>query len=384
MAPVGPIGLLLLQATSFCNIDCAYCYLPDRTARRKTMDLATVAAVARLIFRSPFLKDSLDIVWHAGEPLTLRPDYYEQAIAILEDARPRNVMLNYGFQSNGTLIDESWIDFFEKHQINVGISLDGPRHLHDLYRRNRDGLGSYDKVMRGIAKLQSREYPFHIIGVISAQSLPYATELVEFYRRLRPTTVGFNIEEVEAQNSHSSLYEHRRVVEAFEQFVANLLREAATSDSSELAIRDFQRNLSSLIAGAPEDNDQVVPLRIITVAWNGDMSTFSPELLALSTPMVERFVFGNARRCDTLTDILTDQRFKSALAEIQLGVSNCAAECEYFQYCGGGAPVNKLSETGRLDTTETVFCRLTKKVWLNACLDIAAAPESRFELSPAT
>lgn len=348
------------------------------------MDFATVAAVARLIFQSPFLEDSLDIVWHAGEPLTLRPDYYEQAIAILEAARPRKVKLNYGFQSNGTLIDEPWIDFFEKHQINLGISLDGPRHLHDRYRRHRNGRGSYDRVMRGIAKLQAREYPFHIIGVISAQTLPQAAELVDFFSSLQPTIVGLNIEEIEAQNSHSSLYEHHSVVKAFERFVANFLREAAASDSSKLSIRDFQRNLSSLIAGTPENNDQVVPLRIITVAWNGDLSTFSPELLALSAPQVERFVFGNAHRCDTLTDILTDERFKSAYAEIQLGVSNCAAECEYFQYCGGGAPVNKLCETGRLDATETLFCQLTKKVWLNACLDLAGAPESQFELSPAT
>jgi uncharacterized protein len=348
------------------------------------MDLATVAAVARLIFQSPFFKDSLDIVWHAGEPLTLRPDYYEQAIATLEAARPRNVTLNYGFQTNGTLIDESWIDFFEKHQINVGISLDGPRHLHDRYRRHRDGLGSFDKVMRGIAKLQAREYPFHIIGVISAQSLPYAAELVEFYRSLRPTMVGFNVEEIEAQNLYSSLYKHCSVIEPFERFVANVLREAAAPNYSNLAIRDFQRNMSSLIAGVPEDNDQVVPLRILTVAWNGDLSTFSPELLALSVPQVERFIFGNAHRCDTLTDILTDERFKAAYAEIQLGLSNCAAECEYFQYCGGGAPVNKLCETGRLDATETLFCQLTKKVWLNACLDLAGTPESRFELSPAT
>ena len=277
----GPIGLVLLQATSFCNIDCAYCYLPGRAVRGKTMDLATVAAVAQLIFNSSLLEGSLDIVWHAGEPLTLQPDYYAQAIAILEAGRPRNVRLNYGFQTNGTLIDDRWIDFFETYRINVEISLDGPRSLHDRYRRQRNGSGSYARVMNGIAKLQARDYPFHIIGVVTAQTLRQAAELMAFYRSLRPTAVGLNVKEVEAQNSHSSLYEYGSV-EAFERFVADVLRDAAASGGSQMMIRDFQRTMSSLIAGSPQDNDQVVPLRIVTIAWNGDISTFSPELLALS------------------------------------------------------------------------------------------------------
>ena len=69
---VGPIDLVILQSTGFCNMDCSYCYLPDRANSRQTMDLRTVAEVARLIFTSSLLKRDLDIVWHAGEPLSLR------------------------------------------------------------------------------------------------------------------------------------------------------------------------------------------------------------------------------------------------------------------------------------------------------------------------
>jgi uncharacterized protein len=75
--PVGPLGLVLLQSTGFCNIDCAYCYLPDRSNARHRMSMATAAQAARLIFESGLIKDSVDIVWHAGEPLTLPPAYYD-------------------------------------------------------------------------------------------------------------------------------------------------------------------------------------------------------------------------------------------------------------------------------------------------------------------
>ena len=97
----------------------------------------------------------------------------------------------------------------------------------------------------------------------------------------------------------------------------------------------------------------------------------------------KRFVFGNVHDCASLLDIIEDPRFLTSYDEIVRGIERCARECEYFQYCGGGAPVNKLSETGSLDATETSYCRLTKKAWVNASLKLIDAPGSRFELTPA-
>jgi uncharacterized protein len=379
---VGPIGLVILQSTGFCNIDCSYCYLPDRANSRHIMDLSTVAEVARLIFYPELLKHDLDIVWHAGEPLTLKPAYYRAAIRIIEAARPPNIAVRYGVQTNGTLISDAWIDFFEEHKVTVGVSLDGPRDLHDRHRKYRNGSGSHDRVVAGIAKLQARNYPFHFIGVVTAQTLSRPADILAHYWSFHPTHFGLNIDELEAQNRYSSLGEDV-TTERFERFITELLQEGARQDGPTVIIRDFQRTMSSLISGTPKDNDQVIPLRMLNVAHNGDMSTFSPELLALNAAERHRFIFGNVHQCNTLTDILDDARFIAAHREIRGGVEKCANECEYFQYCGGGAPVNKLSEKGTMDTTETNFCRLTKKAWVNACLQIANAPESRFELASA-
>lgn len=377
---VGPIGLVILQSTGFCNIDCSYCYLPERANRTHTMDLATVERAAQLIFSSALLKNEIDLVWHAGEPLTLPPAYYNEAIQIIERIRPSELTVHYGIQTNGTLIDNDWIDLFERHQIIVGVSIDGPRDLHDANRKYRSGQGSYDRSMAGIGRLQKRNYPFHIISVLTEGSLTRAKELVQFYWQLRPTAIGLNVEEIEAHNEHSRLYEACTTT-SFAAFVADLLNEAAIQDRP-IELRDFARTMSWLISGKPEDNDQVIPLRMVNVAWDGDISTFSPELLALTGAEKARFVFSNVHHCRALTDILEDKRFLAAFAEICQGVARCAEECEYFRACGGGAPVNKLSETGRLDTTETNFCRLTKKTWVDACLQFASSTDSRFELTP--
>jgi uncharacterized protein len=380
MLVAGPIGLVVLQSTGFCNIDCAYCYLPDRANPRQTMELSTVEEVARLIFDSRLLKQDLDIVWHAGEPLTLSPDYYAQAIAIIERRRPEGVDVHYGIQTNATLIDDNWIDLFGRHAIAVGVSLDGPRDLHDRNRKYRNGSGSHERAVAGIAKLQARGYPFHFIGVVTTPSLSRGAELIDYYQRFGPLAIGLNIEEMEAHHARSSLYENCDRA-TFERFIGEVLLEAARPGDSPIVLRDFQRTLSSLLAGTPEDNDQVIPLRILNIAHNGDISTFSPELLALELEQRQRFIFGNVHRCGALRDILSDHRFISAYREISQGVANCAGACEYFQYCGGGAPVNKLSEKGSLQATETTYCAFTKKAWVDVCLRLANAQGNRFEVS---
>jgi uncharacterized protein len=380
MLAAGPIGLVVLQSTGFCNIDCAYCYLPDRANPRQTMQLATVAEAARLIFDSPLLKPDLDIVWHAGEPLTLPPGYYAQAIEIIERQRPRDLTVHYGIQTNATLIDDGWIDLFEQHGITVGVSLDGPRDLHDRNRKYRNGSGSHDRAVAGIARLRARGYPFHFIAVVTTPSLPRGPELLDYLRRFGPTAIGLNIEELEARNTHSSLYENCDRA-TFERFIGEVLLEAARPGDTAIVLRDFQRTLSSLISGTPDDNDQVIPLRIVNIAHNGDISTFSPELLALQAEQRQRFIFGNVHQCQRLRDILADDRFNAAYREIRRGVDNCAAVCEYFQYCGGGAPVNKLSEKGSLQATETTYCAFTKKAWVDVCLQLANAGDNQFELS---
>src|SRR5580700_1457538 len=150
----GCLELVIMQATPFCNIDCKYCYLPDRLSTDR-MSPETAARAIRRVLESRFAGKSLTLVWHAGEPLVPGVPYYRKVFAAIDEAcsewqqsSRRDVEIEHSFQTNGLLINEEWCRFFaESPHVRVGISLDGPARLHDLHRRTRDDKPTHAGVM---------------------------------------------------------------------------------------------------------------------------------------------------------------------------------------------------------------------------------------------
>src|SRR5688572_7242683 len=95
--------LLIIQGTAFCNLDCSYCYLPNRDDRRR-MELTTLRLIFERVFESPFIGTTLTVVWHSGEPLVLPIDFYRSAFDLADELQPADLSLSHSFQTNGTLI----------------------------------------------------------------------------------------------------------------------------------------------------------------------------------------------------------------------------------------------------------------------------------------
>jgi len=94
-------GLLVIQPTPFCNIDCSYCYLPHRTSKKR-MSLEMAEQVFDRLFKFPTIQDEVGIVWHAGEPMVLPVDYYESMFALIQRLAGDRIRVQHSFQTNGT------------------------------------------------------------------------------------------------------------------------------------------------------------------------------------------------------------------------------------------------------------------------------------------
>jgi uncharacterized protein len=369
----GKLELLVLQPTPFCNLDCDYCYLPHRDDTRR-MDLGTLDAAAWKIFTGGLPAPRMSIVWHAGEPTAVPVRWYEEAFARLAPYRSPAIAVSHHFQTNGVLLDSQWCEFIGKHAVHVGVSLDGPAHLHDRHRRTRDGRGTHARVMRGIGALRDAGIPFHVICVLTRDSLAHADEIFDFFADVAPTCLCFNIEEAEGDHRRSSLTgsdaDAAAIERAFRAFLSRIV-ERMRGESPPFRVREVDSVLAALRHpdyGHLDANSQNEAGRIVSIAFDGRFTTFSPELLGASHPRHGDTCLGNVLS-DPLPPDDPTTAYRAQNAEIARGIARCRDECKYFDFCMGGAPSNKLGEHGRYDVTETMFCRLTQKAVVDVVLD---------------
>lgn len=350
------IDVIVVQPTPFCNIDCTYCYLPGRNDRT-LIEQSTIRNLFEKLFASGWANQCVNVIWHAGEPLVAPIAFYREAFEAIERLRPPDIGIMHSIQSNGMLLTPAWCEFIKEWRIDIGISIDGPRHLHDRHRVTRSGRGTFDKTLAGIRLLREREMPFHTISVLSRDSLDAADEMYEFFAGEGIDHVCFNVEESEGQHV-SDMLAVTDVRARFRAFLARFWQLARASDRVKF-VREVDTMISVIFRpnDAPFRNQQVEPLAMLNMDCHGNVSTFSPELLGYKDAEYNDFVIGNINT-DSMEQI-RDSRWLAAMQrDIDAGVAACRANCEYFSICGGGAPMNKLTENGSFNSSQTVFCSL--------------------------
>ncbi len=377
LSQFGPVRLVVMQAGSFCNLDCDYCYLPHRHLKQR-LSIELIAPIFEKLLTSPLVRDSFTVCWHLGEPLAVPMRFYEEAVAIANKVRVRlnaRVAINYSVQTNGLFLTQAWCDFFKQHHFNVGISLDGPAFIHDAHRQTRTGLGTHEATMRAIGLLQQNNFDFQVIAVLTEASLNYPDEIFQFFRDNGIERIGFNVEEVEGSNRTSSL-QRANIAQRVRAFWERLW-ELTASTNGAIQIREFE-DVSELIfkAGGRFTNEMCRPFSIISIDSQGNFSTYSPELLAMTSVDYEDFILGNLLQ-DTLESVCASSKFLRLYQDIASGLFVCQDSCEYFNLCGGGAPSNKYWENGTFICSETMACKYNKQLVVDVVL---AGIESRLGL----
>jgi uncharacterized protein len=363
------IELLVVQPTPFCNINCSYCYLPDRGSKAVMAD-ETLHNLFLQVFASGWACNELSVVWHAGEPMVLPIEFYRRAFRTIEGLKPRDVEVRHSFQTNGTLVTERWCEFFAEADVKVGVSIDGPERFHDRNRLTRSGRGTFDRTIAGVRLLRKHRLPFHVISVLTAESLAAPREMFDFYVAEGIDQVCFNVEETEGDHRSRS-FAQAGIEDAYYRFLAEFWRLAAANPAKLSFIREIED--ATLRVLRPKEatvaNQLTTPFAMLNVDWTGNVATFSPELLGLKNANYDDFILGNVNR-DRLTELAQRPTFLKLLADIDAGVALCRESCEYFSVCGGGEPINKLSENGSFISTETTYCRMTRMRTTDLVLDL--------------
>ena len=172
------LKLLVIQPTALCNLDCVYCYVPDRVDRRR-LPISLLEKLLAAVRKSRIAaeQEELRILWHAGEPLAAGTDFYREGFAATERVVRDRWRIRHSIQTNGTLVTEEWCELFRANSVSIGVSLDGPAQLHDAKRRSRGGRGSFLRVMRGIELLRAHDIGFSVLCVLTSESIVSPDEM---------------------------------------------------------------------------------------------------------------------------------------------------------------------------------------------------------------
>ena len=190
VAPIPPAApprfhLLAKPSGSTCNIDCTYCFFLSKEALypndKNRMSEATLDAYIRQLLELHSAPE-VTVAWQGGEPTLMKLEFFKHAVELIEKYRRPGQVVQQTFQTNGLLLDDDWCTFFKKHNFLVGLSVDGPRELHDTYRRDRRGNGTFDLVMEGWRYLRKHGVEFNILCTVNAANQAHGRTVYRFLR----------------------------------------------------------------------------------------------------------------------------------------------------------------------------------------------------------
>jgi len=329
-----PLGSVLVKpAGPDCNLRCAYCFYLRKAALfggpRHRMSEAVLDLTVRKALEAGARRVAFG--WQGGEPTLMGLDFFRRAVDLQRKyRRPRQEVAN-GLQTNGFVVDEAWCDFLREQRFLVGLSLDGPEHVHDRYRRTADGRGTFRRVREAAGRMLAAGVEVNALVVINDYSARFAGEIYDFLKE-----VGFrHMQFIPCVEPHPEKPGRTAPFTVSARAYGRFLCEVADRWLGDFRngwptvyIRHFE-SLLHVYCGVPPPDCVLAPTcgRYVVVEHNGEV--FSCDFFV--TPDCR---LGNVAQ-DDLEDLLNSPR-QRAFGARKADLPPACRGCEWLRLCYGG------------------------------------------------
>jgi len=321
-----------------CNLSCSYCYYLDKADLfpAEPKPLMTDELLATYIHRhiDAHPGNIVRFSWHGGEPTLLGLDYFRRIVKLQQQHCPPHKRIANGIQTNGTLLTDAWGRFLAKHGFSVGLSLDGPKDIHDLYRTTKQGTGSHDAAMRGYACLTKHKVPVDILCVINNENVMFPLQVYRFFTSIGAKYLSFLplVERIPGGISERTVHP-----EAFGAFLCTVFDLWLAKDIGTIKVQIFEEAARtafgqdhSLCLFRPTCGD------IPVVEYNGDVYACDHFVLPAGK-------IGNIQET-TLAEILNSKPLADFGAAKRTTLPQSCRSCEVLAMCNGECPKNRFVE----------------------------------------
>ena len=369
--PIGPL----------CNLNCEYCFYLDKQAlfarneKYRMPDGVLRTFIASYISSQP--TPIVEFVWQGGEPTLLGVDFFRRVIDLQRPFAGAKTITN-SLQTNGTLLTDEWCAFLKKHNFMVGISLDGPKEIHDRYRRDRAGDGTFDQVMRGLRLLQKHGVEYNLLACVARETALRPLDVYHFFKEEGVEFIQFTpvVERIADSMSRgvglrlaapASLTEEEKqtevtpwsvIPEEYGDFLIAVFEEWVRQDVGKVFVMNFEWALNAWIG-----NPSPVCIfaqqcgRAVAVEHNGDVYA------------CDHYVYPEYRLGNILTENL-GQLIESSVARgfgphKESTLPRWCRECEVLKACWGGCPKHRFKMTLQQEPGLHYLCAGYQKFFLH-------------------
>ena len=352
-------NIMLKPAGSSCNLACRYCYYLDKAdiygGREPVMSDRMLETVVREYIAANDVPE-VYFNWHGGEPLLLGKKFYRRALT-LEEKYAGGKKIHNTVQTNGILLDREWADFFRRHSFLVGISIDGPREIHDKYRKDRGGQATFDRVLRGLELLRTSGVAFNTMSTVNKASEGHGAEVYRFLKSIGIRYMQFMpvVEHVKEGRIVDPAEEGAQIApwsvssQGFGRFLCDIFDEWVRQDVSRCFVGQFDAALACW-CGVPPG------ICVCSETCGGNaVIEHNGDLYPCDHFVYPKYRLGNISETPIRTMMASDAMVRFGIDKRNTLPSACR-QCKWRFACNGECPKHRFNRTERGETGLNALC----------------------------
>lgn len=322
-----PVSTSIIKPVGgFCNLSCLYCYTAglSKYAKNNVMSTETLKSTIDFFCED---QDKIEFIWHGGEPLLAGLEFYRKAVEFQNIWEQEGKRIVNFIQTNGTLITSKWVDFFANHNFFVGVSLDGPKELHDIVRHYSPSKGSFEDVMRGINLLRQVSSTFNgAICSVSKSNSRSPKELFDFFIANDIKKLKFGrVKDIGHCNSSTiSAISYSE----YTDFMIAIFDLWLEYDDPEIEIRNIQTVVNLILGGKQRECIYMGKCDQFVTVYN-DGSIYSCD----SFPKTSAFHFGSVS--NESSEVRSNPQLRVFQSSLNKHMEHCGS-CDWSFICRGG------------------------------------------------